>query len=164
MSPLQFREEIVIPILKDFAEFNFYSKAAVNLLMGTVAAESSAHHFAQYVQQLGKGKAVSVFQLEPATIDDIFENYLKFRPTLKAKIDRYINPDKPVHEQVKWNQALAVILARVHYRRVPKALPHHDDVENMAAYYKKYYNTIKGKSSEEKYIATFDEYVGDAAL
>ncbi len=164
MNPVQFREEIVIPTLKEFSEFSFYSKSAVNLLLGTVAAESSASHFAEYVRQLGKGTAVSIFQLEPDTIDDIFDNYLKYRPALRLKILTYINPGVSVHDQVKWDLALAIILARVHYRRVPEALPRHDDVENMAAYYKKYYNTVKGKSSEEKYIALFDEHVGDAAL
>jgi len=163
MNVIQFRDEVLVPVLKEFDDYNFYSQSAVNILMGTVAAESSGSHFAEYVQQI-RGPAVSIFQIEPATLKDIEENYLKYRPGLKARIAAYIAESEPLEQQVKWNMALAIIMARLHYRRVPKPLPHHEDVEGLAAYYKEHYNTVYGKSSTEKFIALYDEHVGDAAL
>lgn len=163
MNVVQFRDEILTPVLKSFDDFSFYSPGAVNLLLGTVAAESSASHFAEYVKQI-RGPAVSIFQMEPDTLDDIYNNYLRYRPELRRRVDALVDKNHSLADQMKWNMALAIVMARIHYRRVPKALPHHEDVEGMADYYKQYYNTVLGGSSTEKFIALYDEHVGDAAL
>ena len=56
-------------------DLNMYSKDAVLLVYRTGEAESGYRHLEQV-----KGPAVGFFQVEPDTIDDTIDNYLKFRP------------------------------------------------------------------------------------
>jgi hypothetical protein len=49
------------------------------------------------------------------------------------------------------NLPYQIAMARVHYFRVKQRLPKHTNVEAMASYWKKYYNTPKGAG--EKYEA-----------
>ena len=54
-----------------------YSPVAENLIMGTAAQESGF----TYIKQLGGGPALGMFQVEPATAEDILFRYLKIRRT-----------------------------------------------------------------------------------
>ena len=72
MDAFQLRTEIVKPALE---AIGYYSPAAEALIMGTAAQESHL----KYVKQLGDGPALGLFQMEPATHDDIWANYLRFR-------------------------------------------------------------------------------------
>lgn len=51
-------------------------------------------------------------------------------------------------------------MARVLYKRAPKALPHAGDVPGMAAYRKQYYNTPLGAGSVDQYIASWSSVMG----
>jgi hypothetical protein len=43
-------------------------------------------------------------------------------------------------------------MCRLHYRRVPEPLPDAEDINGLAAYWKKYYNTKAGRGSESEFI------------
>lgn len=135
-------------------KIGLYSPDAVELLMGTCAQESA---MGKYRRQLGGGPALGVFQMEPATFRDIVENYLNHRPDLKEKIlklsgvDALDNPDDLV-----FNDRLAVCMARVHYLRVKEAIP--SDLDGWARYWKKYYNTPKGKGTEYEFVCNYKRY------
>ena len=43
-----------------------------------------------------------------------------------------------------------IILARLKYKRIPEEIPR--TIEGRAAYWKKHYNTVAGKGTEEEYI------------
>ena len=88
----QFREEIVLPVLLrlDVADPGQHSVAAEQLLLGTLVTESAG----KYLVQLGGGRARSMFQVEPATCRDVFENYLAYHDALRATI-RAMIPDWP---------------------------------------------------------------------
>ena len=144
----QFRE-LIKNTLK---ELDLHSRDAVNLLMGTAAQESM---FGTYLKQLGNGPALGVFQMEPATFKDIFENYLAYKPDLLDKVRGfalYLDADETV-----WNLKFTIIMARGHYLRVNEALP--VDLIGYAAYWKKYYNTEKGAGTEQEFIRNYKKFV-----
>ena len=62
--------------------------AAEQLLLGTAIQESLLIHR----QQLGGGPALGLFQMETATHDDCWNNFLKFRKGLADKVRRTLNP------------------------------------------------------------------------
>ena len=52
--------------------------------MGTITQESRA----TYVKQLGNGPALGLAQMEPATHDDIWINFLKYKTALAEPVIR----------------------------------------------------------------------------
>ena len=125
---------------------------AVNLLLGTAAIESD---FGTYLYQVS-GPARGVFQIEPTTEDDIWHNYLAGRPWITYKIPLFSTPGDELPDMV-YNLAYQIIMARVHYLRVPEKLP--ADVCLMAVYWKKYYNTEKGKGTMDDFVNAYEKYV-----
>jgi hypothetical protein len=140
----QFRE-LITDVL---TEADLYSDSAVELLMLTCAVESN---FGTYIKQIN-GPALGVFQMEPNTHKDIWTNYLKFKSGLRNAFVGY-SPDK-LREDLRY----AILMTRVHYLRAPKPLPEADDVEGLANYWKRYYNTRLGKGTPEKAIKKYEEY------
>src|SRR6201993_1087860 len=102
------------------------SRAAEQLVLGTGIQES----LLILRQQLGGGPALGLFQMEPATHDDCWNNFLNFRPTLAAKIKQTLQPgQKPVAGTLKVNDRYAAAMCRVRYMRASAALPNQDDIE-----------------------------------
>ena len=145
-------KSLIISVLK---ELNLHSDNAVNLLMGTAAQES---HLGRYRKQLGGGPALGIFQMEPATFDDIMKNYLRYKPELTTRIERVARVSRFKAEDLEHNDLLAICMARVHYLRVKEAIP--SDLEGWARYWKRYYNTSLGKGTEEEFIANYKRFVG----
>ena len=50
-------------------------------------------------------------------------------------------------------------MTRIHYLRVPEKLPEANDVEGLARYWKKYYNTSAGKGTEKDFMLKYQMYV-----
>ena len=145
-------KSLIASVLK---ELNLHSDNAVNLLIGTAAQES---HLGRYRKQLGGGPALGIFQMEPATFDDIVKNYLRYKPELAARIERVARISRFKAEDLENNDLLATCMARVHYLRVREAIP--SDLEGWARYWKRYYNTPLGKGTEEEFIANYKRFVG----
>lgn len=143
---------LITSVLK---ELNLHSDNAVKLLMGTAAQES---HLGKYRKQLGGGPAIGIFQMEPATFNDIVNNYLRYKPALAARIERVARVCRFKAEDIENNDLLAICMARVHYLRASEAIP--PDVEGMARYWKRYYNTPLGKGTVEEFIANYRRLVG----
>ena len=148
----QLRQYIVQPVLR---ALNAYSKAAENLLVGTAVQESRL----EYLHQLGGGPARGLYQMEPATHDDICSNYLAYQPDLRARIDTFVLPQHDRHDQLAWNLAYATAMCRAHYRRVREALPEEDDVDGLARYWKRYYNTEQGAGTVTEFKDKYVRYV-----
>lgn len=150
---VQFRDLIVIPAL-DALELR--SEAAVELLLGTALQESNL----RYLKQLGGGPALGVFQMEPATHDDIWENFLQYREPLARRVmSLTASPYEPL--ELVGNLWYAAAMTRVHYLRVPEPLPQAGDVDGMAAYWKEHYNTHLGAGTEEEYVENWYAAVGE---
>ena len=151
----QFVEYIIRPTLK---EIGYYSEAAENLLIGTAVQES---HLV-YIQQI-KGPAVGVYQCEPNTYNDMWENYINYRSPLTQNLrsiasKRYSTTDIDVKE-LHGNLNYATAICRVHYMRVSEPLPDANDVQGMAAYWKRYYNTALGAGSIDQFIDNYTNVV-----
>lgn len=143
----QFRELILQPAL---TVIGIHSPAAEELVLGTALQESRL----QYIKQLGNGPALGFFQMEPATHEDIWKNYLAYHDDMAEKAKSLAAPTTAAHpspNEMIGNLWYAAAMCRIHYRRVPDALPAAGDVPGMAAYWKEFYNTYLGAGTEEEY-------------
>jgi hypothetical protein len=145
MNPRQFRDYIVAPAI---TRIGACSRSAEQLLMGTALAESGLVH----IQQTGGGPALGVFQMEPATHDDIWENFLRFKPGLLNDLKGLTMRDMDLHEQLRGNLFYAAAMCRIHYLRVREPLPAPDDWPGFAAYWKDHYNTRAGAGTVEGFL------------
>jgi hypothetical protein len=148
----QFREYIVNPALMRLEPAIPWSLAAENLVIGTAIHESKL----TYVDQLapGAGPAYGPFQMEKFTYDDLWSGYIAHRPELKQKLLAMAGFDDEVRPPViemYGNFFYAAAMCRVFYRSRPGALPAPDDIDGLARYAKKYYNTELGKATIEDY-------------
>lgn len=144
------KHRVIIPTLQ---HLELYSVSALQLLMGTAAAESRLGH---YLVQQG-GRALGIYQVEPATHLDLFKNFLEFRPALREKVRQLLAPIFTEEEQLITNLAYATAMARLVYYRIPEPLPEPYDLEGCARYWKKYYNTHLGKGTEAHFIKNYRE-------
>ena len=155
----QLTEYVIQPAL---AFLGMTSPAAEELLLGTACQESRCGH---YLHQLGKGPAVGIFQMEPATYRDIRDNWIQHRPVIKARIvTRWGDADGnlPPPERMITDLQFAAVMCRLHYRRVPAPLPAAGDINAHAGYWKRFYNTIHGRGTEAEYLANWRKYSGRA--
>lgn len=140
---------------------NMYSKEAQQLLLITGATESRY----EYLKQYPSGPASSWWQIEELTNWDVWHNWLRFRGDARERVirvshlsDKYMK-ELPNHALcTKWATDIipyAICMARIVYRRVPKALPAYNDIDAMGAYYLKYYNA-GGKGTIKKWFEGYD--------
>ena len=132
----QLKYDVVRPTLQ---ALNLVSAVAINLLTGTALAESRA----AYVRQVGGGPALGLWQMEPATHDDCWKNFLNFpeQSHLAAICTRMLAPDLSAAAQLTTNLRYACAMARIRFYRVRDALPASTDAAGLSAYHKAYYNT-----------------------
>jgi hypothetical protein len=129
-----------------------WSQAAENLVLGTALVESKA----EYIHQV-RGPALGLWQMEPATHDDIHANFLVFRKDLRDKLAELATSAEITAgaNEMVGNLYYACAMCRLLYRRVREDLPPEKDAEGMASFYKRWYNTPAGKSSVEKALPHF---------
>lgn len=155
-----FRSNVIDLILK---YLDMYSKSASDLLLGTALIESNL----DYVIQLGGGPAKSLFQIEPNTLKDCYDNYLNYRPELKSRIDALLFGKKDYPNRVRnleINPQYACAIARIIYRRKKGKLPNSSIIKKkyslqLSSYWKTHYNTNLGKGTIEKANKIFTKIV-----
>ena len=155
INAIQLRMNIIRPVLEHLDPVIPYSIAAENLLMGTCAQES---RMGSYVVQVN-GPACGIFQMEPDTHTDIWRNYLTYRDEIAEIIEELSGPGMDDNALLIGNLYYATAMARVHYYRVPMAMPDADNVAQMANYWKLFYNTPEGKGTEAEFIHNYNRYV-----
>lgn len=121
------------------------SPIAVDLLMGTAAQES---RLGSYLRQLGGGPAIGVFQMEPATFRWLQTKYGGTYPYIKGR-----DPD-----EMEWDLRLSILMARLRYWAVPRALPN-GDLQSLAEYWHKHY-CAGCKGTVEQFIEHYEGFVG----
>ena len=119
------------------------SEDAREMLYVTGKAESGY----KTLQQYGGGPALGFFQMEPNTALDIWNNYVMYRPKYRDKLYSLGFDDGALEFCLLSNIGLQAAFCRLHYRRVPSALPVADNLEGQARYWKKYYNSDIGKGT-----------------
>jgi len=150
----QFRVEIVKPTLE---HLGMWSPAAENLIVGTAIQESHL----TYLRQIGGGAALGVMQMEPATHNDIWENYIAFRDALESKVIGFLSPYSAPVKQLVGNLPYAVAMARVHYWRDPDPLPGADDIMGLGEQYKRVYNTHLGAATASEFVLNYNRFASD---
>ncbi len=148
------KEEIRRLIKEVLQNINLYSKNAEELLMMTAAVESN---MGEYLYQKGAGNARGIWQMEPSTEQDIKDNYLVYHPTLMKRVMEYQSLYQD--EEMVYNLAYQIAMARVHYLRVKTKLPEATDLQGLAEYWKLYYNSYKGKGTVDKALRKYILYV-----
>lgn len=146
------KKQLIKLIKETLQELRLYTPEALQLILGTIAQES---HLGKYIEQI-KGPAKGICQMEPATYNDIWKNYLDFKPDLHDAILRMsVTGDEA--DEMRWNLKLAIAMCRVHYLRKKGAIPH--DLQGQAAYWKTHYNTRLGKGTVAQYISNYKRFV-----
>ena len=145
-------EELITEVLNDLG---LHSLSAVNLLLGTAAQES---RFGTYLRQIN-GPALGAFQMESTTEEDIWRNYLRSHYNIRWLVVRSTLISVPTPEALVWNLAYGIAMARIKYYRAPDPLPAPDDIQGLASYWKKGYNTYKGKGRVEEFMENYQRFV-----
>ncbi len=148
----EFRLHVIRPVIQ---QLGMWSQAAENLLVGTAVQESGLRH----LRQLNDGPARGLFQIEPATHDDVWENFLEYQDELRVKAAVLLAPAPPQIDQLVTNLGYACAIARLIYYRRPEPLPGADDIEGLAHYWKRHFNTEAGAGTVPEFILNYREHV-----
>lgn len=153
--PSDLRELVVRPVLAAMdraAPGKLNTPVAVELLMGTAAHESMG---GRYLRQQ-PGPARGIYQIEPATFRDLMR-WLEGRPALREVVMEWASPAVVPAAQVAGNLYFATAVARANYWRKPFAMPRVVDVPELAAIWKRFWNTEAGKGTVEQFIRHYKE-------
>lgn len=154
---------------------NVYNEGFVELLIGTVSAESDMGKYVQqqkFIQQAvqeydpvdkkwykntrtisyPQGPGRGIFQIEPASLKDMYEHYLKFNPALQDVVDSLLWEDEDRTTQLQWNLHYQIAIAAVHYIRFHKTVPSPESIDAESNIWKVAYNTEKGKGKRKVYV------------
>lgn len=120
------------------------SDAAVELLVLTACKESEC---GRHLYQLSGGPARGIFQMEPATHEDLWRNWLRYRTDWRLDLSRLVFKLRPGwvlameagEEQLVGNLYYAIAAARANYFRHSERLPAADNVEGLASYWHRYW-------------------------
>lgn len=143
----QLRTKLIRPILQ---KEHLWTLASEQLLMTTAAQESN---LGEYIVQMDGGPAVGIFQMEPDTYHDIRVNVVT-HPNIRLSFS--ISPEP--QDQI-WDFRLAAIMCRLAYWRHEEPLPIHTNIEGLAKYWKKYYNTSLGKGTIKEFMESYSNYI-----
>lgn len=163
MNAGQFDKFILRPTLAALEPIIPYSESARRLLLGTAAHESGGF---QWIDQVTNGPdvdgpAYSVFQIERATHDDVWDSFLAFRPELAAKVHRLKIAGLDAVKQMQGNLYYATAIARLVYYRDKMPLPAANDLVSLAKYYKRVYNSTQGKATESDFMDAVDRHLAE---
>ena len=140
-------------------KLGMWSEQAEELVFLTGLVESGY----KYISQIGSGIARSFWQVESATAKDAIDNYLIYRKLRLRKVAKIMNvsskklssmSDNDLKEFLWGNIVAGIVFCRLKYWRVPKPLP--NDLDGMANYWKKYYNTESGAGTIAHFMENAD--------
>lgn len=144
----QLKLYVIEPALKSI---NLYSESAVNLLLGTCAVESD---FGSLLIQ-EHGPARGIYQMEEKTFNYLFDKFNK------SYMNGFFNiyKESASCDEMIGNLYLATVMCRLKYLDIKEPLPQANDIEALAHYWKKYYNTELGKGKVSDFIEKYHKYV-----
>lgn len=140
MNNNHIKEHIIIPALQAIKS---YSDDRLDMVFVTGATESLYQH----VRQIG-GPARGWFQMEQATHDDIWTNFLG-QSDKKHLVDglAWLTKRPGVPYELEVNPWYAAAMCAIHYMRFEEPLPKAGNRMAQAVYWKRYYNSSKGKGT-----------------
>lgn len=128
---------------------SLWTPTAETALIMAAAHESK---MGRYLRQIG-GPARGVFQVEPATMTDNYDNFINARPALARQIREITGCDGPNLEQLQYNPVYGAIHARLKLYRSPGEIP--TDTPLIAEYLKQYYNSPDGAATANDYLLAY---------
>ena len=144
------------------AVMRVYSVEAIDLLMLTAAQES---HLGKYIQQLGNGPARGIFQMEPKTLQDLYDNFLKYNKQ-KADVLQSFRTSCSLETDLTGNLLFQIAAARLQYYRKPEKLPvkkgfadGFEYITALAKYWKTHWNTNLGKGTVQEAVQNYYKYI-----
>ena len=144
----QLRNLIILPVLERLepAFPGAKNPAAVNLLLGTAFHESLG---GTYIKQI-QGPALGIYQMEPATHDSLWDNYINYGEHRVSAIHGFTRHGN--HGQLIYDLNYATAMARIAYysESFPWCAP--DDVMGLGEIWKEYYNTPLGAGTIEQFM------------
>ena len=146
INPAQLRD-LITRTLKQIP--HGYSNDAVELLMMIAAHESK---LGTYIKQVG-GPALGIFQIEPATHDDVFDNGDSC--IHNASLLGY---DLECSEMLEYDLRYQILMARQKLFMISEPIPPANMVDDMSEYCKKYWNTESGKADAFDYFNAYLDY------
>jgi hypothetical protein len=152
IEPAIARDTYVVPALN---KLGLYSLEAEKLLMGTAAIESNFQNFVQF----GGGPARGMFQMEPATFDDILDRFLgeASHAALKAAVVSTATASPPAFSELTANHLFAAAMARAKYYSIAAAIP--AGLNDQANYWWTYYNGRAPHGLKpDNYLASWNTY------
>jgi hypothetical protein len=152
----QFRNIIVRSSLEMLGH---WSQEAENLLVMIMSWESKG---GTYLEQVN-GPAQGIYMMEPATHDDIYENFISKNEKLSNRLDALFDCNEVSHwhaNMMAINMIYATAMARIFFLRVKEPIPL--GLHELAAYAKKYWNTEKGKATPDDYYQAYCRFEGIA--
>ena len=146
INPTQLRD-LITRTLKQIP--SGYSNDAVELLMMIAAHES---RLGTYIKQVN-GPALGIFQMEPATHDDVWANGDSC--ISNASLLGY---DLECSETLEYDLQYQILMARQRLFMKPEALPDSKDKHAMGHYCKKHWNTVHGRAEASDYMHDYGYY------
>ncbi|HEY1503196.1 MAG TPA: hypothetical protein VGF92_02790, partial [Stellaceae bacterium] len=150
IDPTQLRQRIIVPTLLMLGNA-LGGTAAEEILLGIALQESSGGHWLAQIN----GPARGIWEMEKATHDDIWVNFLKFNSSLAVRVSELSVPVIDRVEQLAGNLYYACAMARIDLLRAPEPLPPAGDIAAQADYYKRHYNSARGKATVDEYLANW---------
>lgn len=152
------RDRVIAPSLRAMGP-RYADPAAVRILCMLASHESQFWQLRQRARwdsvhrRWIMGPARGLFGHEKRTHDDDWRNYLVYRPWLAAKV--LPSGLMPSADKLVGDMVYAAKMARVHLLRAPAPFPPAADVDALAAYCKRWWNTAGGAASAEDYARDF---------
>jgi len=136
-------------------DLQLLSDDAVELMVFTCANESLGGTYLHQIQ----GPALGIYQMEPKTYNDLWQNYIAKKGSLYLKfIQNFDASYMPNEDRLVYDLRFATAMTRVFYARIPEPLPKYTDTDAIWKYYKTYYNTLAGKADWNNAIGNYHRF------
>lgn len=138
------------------AELGLDADAAVNLVTGTALAESGC----VWLEQI-RGPALGLWQMEPATHDDCWANFLLYPrfSRLATALHGLTGGNAPSPGLLVTHPLYAAAMCRIKYYRAPDPLPVAGDAAGLSAYHKRIYNSPLGAADAAANVRLFQQAI-----
>ena len=142
-----------------------YNDGVRKLILGTAACESLFH-----IRKQVHGPARGLWQMEPNTAISIYKDFMKYHSDVyKVFVDNFGDPPSfkcpskdIISNRLVIDDRYACAMARVKYAWDKERIP--SNLEDIAIYYKRVYNTFLGKGSAERFLAMWKQLKCDKLL
>jgi len=153
-------EYIITPALDELA-FVVKNINGLNSKQFMLAVAAQESHCGEYFRQIN-GVALGIWQIEPSTNDDLYQNYLCYHQEIDPILSQYYTPLMPCpHIQSPMYNCSIARLCMYRYR---DPMPELNDKEGMWQFYKKRYNSSQGKATQNQWNENWERYVKDISF